>query len=228
MYLEAKKKQYTNNQTTKPPNKQTNKMPFKISIAKRQGPFFMSEAGAKWVDYEGKLPNQYKVEYNKWYSIQRGRTKGIPMNEMPRTRKGKKGTRTSKFYDTDLGAKWKDYKGILCINIKWRKEYEKWKRKSTRTNIPRGEFLKSVEGAKWKDTNGTSTKKEYKQDFYKWKKRITGKRYGKITEEQYEAQKARQNVKITCECGKMVSSGNLRVHTFSKFHTNWTQCIPIE
>jgi len=213
-------------------------MPYKVGKGKRDGPFFKSGAGAKWLDYEGNLTDnkEYIKDYNKWYNIQRRITKGIPTNEMPRTiRREKKKPRTSKFYDTELGAKWKDYKGILSINKKWRKDYENWKHKRTRTNITK-EFIKSVEGAKWKDTIGQTQTREYRQDFYKWKKRTRGggekegnrKKYGKLTEEQYEAQKARQNQKITCECGKMVSRGNLRVHTFSKFHTNWTQCIPIE
>lgn len=208
-------------------------MPYKVGKGKRDGAFFKSEAGAKWVDYEGNVKDnkEYTKEYNKWYNIQIKIKKGIPLNA-PRTRKSRKGARTSKFYDTELGAKWKDYKGLLSSNKEWYNEYIKWHRRTTRTNITR-EFIKSVEGAKWKDTISKSTTKEYKQDFYKWKKRINekktnGKRYGKLTEEQYEAQKARQNVKITCECGKIVSRGNLRIHTFSKFHTNWTQCIPIE
>ena len=93
-------------------------MPFEMSKARRHGPFFKSEEGAKWVDYEGNVKEnkEYTKEYNKWYNIQRKITKGMEENEMPRARKGRKRTRTSKFYDTELGAKWKDYKGLLSIN----------------------------------------------------------------------------------------------------------------
>ena len=47
-------------------------------------------------------------------------------------------------------------------------------------------------------------------------------------EERYKRQLARQNTKVTCECGKVVSRGNLKVHRTNNIHKKRMEKLKLE
>jgi hypothetical protein len=110
--------------------------------------------------------------------------------------------RTSAFYDSEWGLKWKHHPGVVSEMEEWRKDYRKWTNrtaKNIKRHKPRGDWR----GCPTPDERAERLAED--PDYY-------------TAEKLYERQKIRQIQKTTCECGKIVSRGNLLTHQKSKHH----------
>jgi hypothetical protein len=114
--------------------------------------------------------------------------------------------RTSAFYDSPMGLKWKDHPGVVAEIEEWRKDYRKWTNANQRC-YKAGTKTREKTG-EWRGCP-TPTERE---------ERLAEDPEYYTAEKLYERQLNRQNTKMTCECGKIISRGNMLVHKKSKHH----------
>lgn len=154
----------------------------------RSTPFLLSEAGASWRDYEGKLAEnrEYKRQYAVWNKG--GRIMGeFPIAPYePRFDRRIYFRGRIPFVQTDEGSKWKDYEGNLVQNKEYKKEYQDWRESMGKEAYKQkgkgreGAFFQSEIGSKYKDRPEKYVKdmKGFKRDYNFWRRSENAKLNG--------------------------------------------------